>query len=98
MSMMFYKEEFLCVCNCVSAMAVAWKKTQEMHNSSSVIKMMIAVQWLLLVLVGGTSGSSEQNVKTSGFKTRYIQSCFSLLQNHQRLFVFYHFTFSFKKK
>ena len=66
-----------------------------MHNSSSVIKMMIAVQWLLLVLVGGTSGSSEQNVKTSGFKTRYIQSCFSLLQNHQRLFVFYHFTCSF---
>ena len=31
------------------------KKTpQAMHNSSSVIKMMTAVQWLLLVLLGGT--------------------------------------------
>lgn len=83
-------ESYLCQCH-GSGMEKTPKtpKTQAMHNSSSVIKMMIAVQWLLLVLLGGTSGSSEQNVKTSGFKVVFpcykiinVCSCFTISLSH----------------
>ena len=87
-------ESYLCQCHGSGMEKTPQNpKTQAMHNSSSVIKMMIAVQWLLLVLLGGTSGSSEQNVKTSGFKTSYkvvfpcykiinVCSCFTISLSH----------------
>ena len=100
MSMMFYKEEFLCVCPiCVNANCHGggMEKHRQCITVAELLKWWLrfsGCSWSYSVALG-TSGSSEQNVKTCGFKTSYIQSCFSLLQNHQRLFMFYHFTFSF---